>query len=251
MAARQSGVRLIELPLDCRPRDAQDANAVVSEVTRLLDQPIGGWKITFLYKPRQPPLIAPLFAANIFPSPARIPKAVTHALLAEPEIAFRVVHDLPPREASYKAADVAGAVVACPALELNDTRFDTRVRSLRAILDDPASVLSAHADHQTSGAFVVGDGRQDWEAVDFARQRVVLRCGKAVLVDRIGGHAFSDPFLPVVVLANTLRRQEGLKAGQVIATGSFSGFSAVSADTPIIAAFDGFGRAEAIFRSAA
>jgi 2-keto-4-pentenoate hydratase len=248
--ARRTGLRLSDLPEACRPRDAQEANAIVRAVTRLLDQPIGGWKIAFLYKPRQPPLIAPLFAANIFASPAVVPRSVTYALLAEPEIAFRLLHDLPPRDSRYQAAEVAEAVIACPALELNDTRFDTSARSLRSILDDPGSVLSAHADHQTSGAFVVGEGQTGWETADFAEQRVVLRCGESVLIDRIGGHAFSDPFLPVVVLANARRRQGGLKAGQVVAAGSFSGFSAVQADTPVIATFDGFGSAEATFSSA-
>ena len=148
------------------------------KVTRLLDQPIGGWKITFLYKPRQPPTTALLFAANIFPSPARIPKAVTHALLAEPEIAFsRGSRPATPRGILQGSrCRRRPCRMPCPAADY--MWFDTRVRSLRAILDDPASALSAHADHQTSGAFVVGDGRQDWEAVDFARQRVSCGAGR-------------------------------------------------------------------------
>jgi 2-keto-4-pentenoate hydratase len=248
--ARQNGISLDDLPQACRPRDAADANAIVREVTRQLDQPIGGWKITFLYKPRQPPLIAPLFAATIFPSPARLPPSVTQVRLAEPEIVFRLVHDLPPRQAHYRAAEVAEAVVACPALELNDTRFDTRTRSLRSILDNPESLLCAHADHQTSGAFVVGNARPDWEAVDFAEQGVVLRCGESILVNRMGGHAFVDPFPPVVVLANALRRQDGLKAGEIVATGSFSGFFAVFAKQPVVASFEGFNDVEATFDGA-
>ncbi|HET6235634.1 MAG TPA: hypothetical protein VFE41_11835 [Acetobacteraceae bacterium] len=70
-----------------------------------------------------------------------------------------------------------------------------------------------------------------------------------VLVDRIGGHALSDPFLPAVVLANMLRHQEGLKQGQILATGSFSGFFQVAADVPVTVEFNGFGTAEATFSS--
>ncbi len=51
--------------------------------------------------------------------------------------------------------------------------------------------------------------------------------------------------------ANAIVREVTLKVGQIIATGSFSGFSAVTADRPVVASFEGFGSAEATFRSAA
>jgi 2-keto-4-pentenoate hydratase len=117
------------------------------------------------------------------------------------------------------------------------------------MLDDRWMALEAHADHQTSGAFVVGEGNVDWEGFDFAALRVVMRCGTNVLVDTIGGHAFADPFLPVVVLANELRHSEGLRSGEVVATGSFSGFFRAEPDQPIVAEFHGFGTVTATFCS--
>ncbi|HET6235635.1 MAG TPA: hypothetical protein VFE41_11840 [Acetobacteraceae bacterium] len=72
------------------------------------------------------------------------------------------MHDLSARAAPYRPEEVAAALMACPALELNDTRFDTSHRTIRQILDNRATVLEAHADHQTSGAFVVGEPRADW-----------------------------------------------------------------------------------------
>lgn len=247
--ARQSGTKIRELPEDCRPQSTQDTNAIICEVTRRIDKPIGGWKITFLFRPREEPIIAPMFAENIFESPAHVPPTITHSLLIEPEIAFRVLNDLPPRTAPYRPEEVAEAVIACPALELNDTRFDTEHRTIRQILDNRATILEAHADHQTSGAFVVGTPRADWRSFDFAALPVVMRQEDTVLADRIGGHALSDPFLPAVVLANTLRRQEGLKQGQILATGSFSGFFPVAADRPVTVEFASFGSAEATFSS--
>ncbi len=247
--ARQTGKKIRELPDGCRPHSTADANAIIREVTRRLNKPIGGWKITFLFRPREEPIIAPMFAETIFESPARVPPAITHALLIEPEIAFRVLHDLPPRAAPYQPEEVAEAVVACPALELNDTRFDTAHRTIRQILDNRATILEAHADHQTSGAFVVGAPRADWRTFDFAAQPVVMRQGDNVLVDRVGGHALSDPFLPAVVLVNGLRRNDGVKTGQILATGSFSGFFPVAADRPVTVDFKGFGSAEATFSS--
>jgi 2-keto-4-pentenoate hydratase len=247
--ARRTGVPIRELPEACRPQSAADSNAIIREVTRQLDKPVGGWKITYLFRPGQVPIVAPLFAENILQSPAGVPPAITHSLLIEPEIAFRVTQDLPRRAAHYRPEEVAECVAACPALELNDTRFDTAHRTIRQILDNRATVLEAHADHQTSGAFVVGDPRTDWRSFDFAAQRVVMSQGDRVVVDRVGGHALSDPFLPVVVLTNILRHEGGLKQGQVVATGSFSGFFPVVADIPVTVDFIGFGGAQATFCS--
>lgn len=249
VAARQGGAPIRELPEACRPSNAADTNAIIQEVTRRLNKPIGGWKITFVFRPRQGPVIAPLFAENLFDSPARVPPSVTHSLLIEPEIAFRMLHDLPPRAAVYRPEEVAEAVVACPALELNDTRFDTGHRTIRQILDDRATVFEAHADHQTSGAFVTGAPISGWRDVDFASLHAVMRQGETVLVDTVGGHALSDPFIPVVVLANALRKHDGLRKGQIVATGSYSGFFPVVADSPVRVTFDGLGSAEATFVS--
>lgn len=247
--ARERGERIRELPVHCRPTNVAETNAVIREVTRRMNKPIGGWKITFVFRPRQGPVIAPLFAENLFDSPARVPPDVTHSLLIEPEIAFRVLQDLPPRAAVYRPEEVAEAVIACPALELNDTRFDTGHRTIRQILDDRNTVFEAHADHQTSGAFVTGAGVSTWRDIDYAALHAVMRQDERVIVDTVGGHALSDPFLPIVVLVNALRREDGLKRGQIVATGSFSGFFPVAADRPVQVTFEAIGTAEATFAS--
>ncbi len=48
-------------------------------------------------------------------------------------------------------------------------------------------------------------------------------------------------------MANQLRHGPGLKAGQVVATGSFSGFFPVEIDQEIVADFEGVGKAVATF----
>lgn len=247
--ARRTGKPFKELPPDSKPVNAEESNAIVNEVTRQLNEPIGGWKISFVYRPRERPVIAPLFKKNIFASPATIPPSVCHSLLAEPEVAFHVTQDLPPRQKLYRAEEVAAAVMACPALELNDTRFDTNHRTIRQMMDDRKIVFEAHADHQTCGAYVVGKGRPDWQDFDYPRVPVKMTCNGKTLVERTGGHAFSDPFLPTVVLANELRLRDGIKAGQILVTGSWAGFFPVEADHPVTVDFTGFGSASATFRS--
>ncbi len=251
VAARRTGHPMPPLPESCRPANAADVNAIVDAVTAELvandGETIGGWKIGFLYSPRQKPMICPLFHSRLFASPAPVPATVTAACLIEPEISFRLVRDLPARAAPYRADEVAAALVACPSLELIDTRFDTAHRSIRQMLDDRRTRLEAMADHNTTGAYVTADGRADWQDFDFAAMRVVMRTPKRVLVETVGGHAFSDPFLPCVVLANEMRHRAGLAAGQLLVTGSFSGFFPVEPGETVTAEFVGFGSAEATY----
>mgnify|MGYP003652381827 FL=1 len=223
----------------------------------LLGEPQGGWKISFLYKPRQPPWLTPLFASRILDAadgrPVDIPVSLTPSLCIEPEITFRVRHALPPRERPYRAAEVADAVVACPSFEVVDTRYDTSRRSIRQMIDGgqradgSLSIFELFADHQTSGAFVPGKGRDDWQDTDFREIRVTMTADGDEIVSSVGGHAFGDPFLPLVVLANILRRRDGLKAGHLLATGSFTGFFPVAANRCITADFAGFGTVSARF----
>jgi 2-keto-4-pentenoate hydratase len=249
--ARRTGRPIPALPEACRPRDTADVNAIVDAVTAELvdrgDETIGGWKIGFVYSPRQRPMICPLFRSRLFQSPAAVPLALVPSRRIEPEISFRLVQDLPPRGAPYRPAEVADALVACPSLELIDTRFDTTARSIRAMLDDKQTRLEAMADHNTTGAYVTGTPRADWQAFDFAALRAVMRTPDRTVVDTVGGHAFVDPFLPCVVLANEMRHRGGLKAGELLVTGSFSGFFEVAADEPVTVEFVGFGTAQATF----
>jgi 2-keto-4-pentenoate hydratase len=245
--ARRTGRRISALPPGCKPATAADANQIIDAISEQLDEAIAGWKITFLYKPREKPFRCPLFASRVFASPARIPQTLTPSLCIEPEVTFRLNRDLPPRDAVYRAEEVAAAVDACPSFEVVDTRFDTSNRTIRQMLNERASLIEAYADHITNGAFIVGEPRKDWRDIDFARMHVVMRKDDTVIVEAEGGHAFIDPFLPVVVMANELRHGPGLKAGQIVATGSFSGFFPVEVGQRITAEFAGLGQVEAMF----
>ena len=245
--ARRSGTRLRGLPASCVPATAADANAIVDAVTAQLDETTVGWKIAFMAMPRQVPFLCPMFASRVFASPARVPLSLTPSRRIEPEICFRLTRDFPPRKAAYRMEEIAEAVDACPALEIVDTRFDNELRPIRQMLDTRAGRIEAFADHITTGAYIVGASRSDWRAFDFAAMRAIMRTPSRIIVETVGGHALVDPFLPCVVLINLLRHREGAKTGQILVTGSFSGFFEVSADEPVTAEFDGFGSAQATF----
>jgi 2-keto-4-pentenoate hydratase len=245
--ARRTGKRIAELPAECRPVVAADSNAIANEITKQLGEEIAGWKITFLYKPREIPFQCHLFASRIFVSPAKIPVSMTPSLFIEPEITFRLLNDLPARSKLYRPEEVAAAVEACPSMEVVDTRFDTTERSIRQRLNERATMVEAYADHITNGAFIIGPGIKNWRDIDFGSIPMCMSADGKPIVETIGGHAFVDPFLPVVVLANQLRRGPGMKAGQVVATGSFSGFFPVEVGQLIVADFEGVGQAHATF----
>lgn len=257
--ARTSGVPIGRLPEDCRPASVADANAIGEAIFARLGEALGGWKISFLYKPRRPPWITPLSAARILDAGpdgsdgqvVEIPLSLTPSLCIEPEIAFRVTHDLPPRAALYRPDEVADAVIACPSFEVVDTRYDTARHSIRQMIDGAMPIFELFADHQTHGAFVPGAPVAGWQDIDFAATRVTMTAagddGSEEIVSSVGGHAFGDPFLPCVVLANAMRHRDGLKAGQLLATGSFTGFFPVEVGRTITAEFDGFGSVSARF----
>src|ERR1700737_1526948 len=154
--ARRTGKRVPALPPDCKPVTAADANAIIDEVTRLMGEPIAGWKISFLYKPREEAFRAPLFPSGVFPTPARVPLSLPSSLLIEPEITFRLTRDLPGRERLYRPEEVADAVEACASLEIVDTRFDTTNRTLQQMLDERASRVEPFPTHTTNGPFILG-----------------------------------------------------------------------------------------------
>ena len=245
--ARRTGVPIKELPAEIRPVVAADSNQIGAEVTKMLGAEIAGWKITFLYKPREVPFQHPIYKNLMFSSPAKVPVSLTPSRFIEPEITFRLTKDLPARDKLYTHEEVASAVDACPSMECVDTRFDTQHKTIRQRLNERATLVEAYADNQTNGAFVIGDPIKNWRDIDFGAVKVRMSADGKTIVETVGGHAFTDPFPPVVVLANYLRKGPGLKAGQVVATGSFSGFFPVELGQQIVTEFEGIGKATATF----
>ena len=108
LEARRTGRGIKGFPLECKPLTAEDANEIVDEVTRQLGEEIAGWKITFLYKPRERPFVPRFLARACCRSPARVPVAFAPSRFIEPEITFRLTRDVPPRAKLYRTAGDRG-----------------------------------------------------------------------------------------------------------------------------------------------
>ena len=118
--------------------------------------------------------------------------------------------------------------------------------TIRQRLDERATLVEAYADHQTNGAFIIGPGIKDWRDIDFGAER----CDERRRQDhrRDGRRTrFRRPVPAGRGAGEPATQWAGLKAGQVVATGSFSGFFPVEIGQQIVADFEGVGSAEAMF----
>jgi 2-keto-4-pentenoate hydratase len=95
-------------------------------------------------------------------------------------------------------------------------------------LTDPtkATKLSMVADLQMHGAFVYGPAVANWQSIDFLKEHVTLAVDGVVRVDRTGSNTSGDLMRLLPWLANEgATRTGGLKAGQWVTTGSWTGLS--------------------------
>jgi len=228
--ARRAGISLKEMLQDCRPASMCDALEIQDLATELLGEKVCGWKV---FTPPAGELArGGILGSLFFEDGAQIDPTVAPFLGIEAEIAFRLEADIPQRSKPYSRNDVAPLVSACPAIEIIHSRYiDFNVVTLHERV----------ADHFLNGGFVCGRTTRDWSSLDLAKAHLTLEINDIVVIEAIGGHPAGDPVLPVVDLANHFRTGQGLKAGQVVTTGSFSGLACVRPGQSIRATFNGLG----------
>ena len=212
-AWRDPTQKLQALPSVLLPADEAVAYAVQRRVLEALG-PIGGWKVG-ASGPDAPCNCAPMPAAGIHAGPARVHAAPGALRGIEAEIAFRLAADLPPREAPYGRAEVIAAIGACvPAIEVLDSRF---------VDPDAQDKLSLLADLNTHGGFVYGAPAANWQGIDFAKETVSVTVDGKPLKTATANPA-GDMIRLVQYLADTgARWAGGLRAGQYITCGSWTG----------------------------
>jgi 2-keto-4-pentenoate hydratase len=240
VAVREHRLLLAGLPPEVTPENTGDMQQIINEVSAHVDRPVGGWKVYTLYKPMNPPVFAPIY--DVFPNGSVVPADISPGRLIEPEIMFRVDRDFPARERHYEIDEIAGAVTAVVGFEVIGSRFSS----------DPSapgqgSLYGSLSDHLANGCIVVGDAVSGWRSVAFEDVHLTMYEGQRELISVIGCHPFDNPFLPVVVALNRLRRHHGARAGDVIVTNSSTSWFAVRAGTEIRAVYEGLGEVTASF----
>lgn len=129
---------------------------------------------------------------------------------AEAEIAFFLKDDLEGPGVT-EAAVLAATDRIAPCFEIVDSR----------IADWRIGIVDTVADNASCGVFVVGAARADPAAYDLAALRVTVRKNGGFLSEGLGSAVQGSPLASVAWLANTLGRYGvGLKAGDIILSGS-------------------------------
>jgi 2-keto-4-pentenoate hydratase len=184
-------------------------------IGELIGQAIGGWKCSVPNEARPLPL-APIYAPAIFRNSPCTVLATGTTVKIEPEVAFVLGRDLPQRGEPYSDAEIRDAI--------GETRLVLELIGSRYA--DPGAVDWAEqlADSiQNQGLFVgpLVKGAMDAGLDAFP---VTLRGPGGVLSKHDGRHGDGHPLRPVYWIANFLAaRNEGLRAGQIVTTGSYAG----------------------------
>ena len=232
--ARRTGQLLEALPV--APSSVAEAHAIQDRVAALFGEPVGAFKAGA--PPNQEPTRGLIYARTIRQSPARFAPAEVPHLGVEGEVAFRFTRDLGPSAEPYTREAVAAAVVALPTIEVVAGRFaDPRSRP----------TLEQLADCTINGGLVCGMELQDWSALDMKQLRVTLLVNGEPVLERNGSHPTGDPFGVAVALVNMMRATGGVRKGQIVTTGSWTGLMFLNAGDRCTVRFDTLGEVEVTF----
>jgi 2-keto-4-pentenoate hydratase len=215
LKARASGALLPGLPQESAPRTTEAAYAIQQRIMQALGD-IGGWKVG-APGPTAEPNCAPMPAAGMARSPAELRTSDFAAPFIESEIAFLFRTDLPSRETPYDAAEVSAAIASChPAIELVQSRFAD---------PEAAGALANLADLIRHGAFIYGEAIEGWQALDFASLAVTQTIEFGPTRHGIANPAGDMTRLMVWLANEGARWAGGLRAGQIVTCGSWTGMT--------------------------
>ncbi len=244
--ARQSG-GVIEPDGVVHPRDIDEAYAIQRKIVALSGAPSRGFKVGSTSAEAQrllgttEPGAGVLLAPFVYDSPARVPVVAAHCPAVEGEFAFRLGRDLPPRAAPYAMDEVAEAVAAVAgSIEVVGSRFAGGLAGKGRLL--------VTADCGANIALVTGPWHEDWRALDLKAHPVAMTVNGATRGSGTGARALGDPMNVLVWLANQQSREgRGLKAGEVVATGTCTGLDPVQPGDRVRADFASLGGVDIAF----
>lgn len=246
---RESGGVIDALPEALRPRDAAAGHAIQAALPAVAGRPVVGWKIAATSAAGQAhiqvdgPLAGRILDSFVHPVGATLGLAGNRMRVVEPEFAFRLGADLPPRAAPYGADEVLAAVASLhPAFELPDSRFAEFTRAGQAQLI---------ADDACCGRFAFGPAvTTDWRALDLAAHTVHATVHGADGTTRYsrdgqGRALLGDPRTALVWLANELSSLGiGLRAGDWASCGTCMVPLQILPGDRVVADYGSFGRIE-------
>jgi 2-keto-4-pentenoate hydratase len=207
--------------------------AIQAAVASGIGASVAGWKVG--YTQDATPVAAPLYGDATHPAGARLRLGPSGVSGIEVEIALRLRRDLPPRpDAPYGRDDILDASEAVLAgVEIVEGRFPREPRP---------PFLALLADNISNHAYVRGNDVKVAGGLDLAKLRVRLAIDGEAVHEGVGGHASGDPLIPVIDYANRpCDLLGGMKAGQIVTTGTLSGCPLIEGECRIEASIEGLG----------
>lgn len=237
--ARRLG-HTISAERDDLPTTKAEAYEVQQRVIALSGLPTCGFKVGSTSKEAQrhlntdEPGASVLLTPFVHDSPARIGLVADQMPAVEGEFAYRLGRDLPPRDDPYTIADVTAAIDGIAgAIEVVRTRFSGGLLGKGRFLTT--------ADCGVNIALAVGP----WTAFDGRDVRdhsVSVTVNDEPKGHGTGSRALGDPLNVMHWLANHLSAQgTGLRAGDIVATGTCTGLDPVKAGDQVRADFGDLG----------
>lgn len=243
----RAGTKLGNLDASVRPRDRTEGYAIQAAIESYSNGGLFGWKIAATSEAGQKhinvdgPMAGRILPDTVIPDGGTASMTGNEMRVAEPEFAFRMRADLPPRASPYSVREVVDSVGTLhPAIEIPDSRFKDFVS---------AGAAQIIADNACAHLFVLGPPTtSDWRGLDLVEEKPVI----ALRGKRYVGHGknvLGDPLIALTWLANELR-QLGLtlRAGEVVTTGTCHPPLPIEAGDLLQADFGSIGKVSVAFR---
>lgn len=238
----QRGSRIEELAAEIRPAALAEGWAAQQRLAAHAGARYG-WKIAATSQAGQAhigvtaPLPGPLFERFRHEPGDVLPSADMHMRVVEAEFAFRMARDVP---AGATAESVVDAVAALHlAVEVPDSRFR---------VFDAVGGPSLLADAACAGRFVLGPAVPDWRDDDLAERPTLLEINGVAAAQGRGASVLGDPRRALAWLAGELARLgPGLRAGDIVTTGTTSVPPHVGPGDEVRASFGDYGEVRLAF----
>lgn len=235
VAARQAGQPGSRMPEAIRPATSDEAFDIQEAVTKQLGLAIGGWKC--LLPPPDKVVSAPIYAENIKTDQYAVN---TVSAAAEPEIAFVVGKDLPPKDIPYTEDDIKDAI--------KEVRLVLEMLGSRYQHPSECTQNELLADRLQNQGMVIGPVIAQPFDQTLSQFQITLRNEQGEIASFQGKHPNQHPFPPFAWLVNFLNtRGMGLKAGQIVTTGSYAGVIHAPVNVPLTFQFGDLGELKVTF----
>ena len=208
------------------PASFEAAEAMQAEVAVRLDAEVAGWKVG-MAPDGERAVAAPLFRHLILPEGGAYARGEATFLAIEVEIGFRLQAD----QGTGDVEDALGAAFV-----------DIEIVRSRFVEGPGAPYLSFLADNIGNGGYAVGPEQPDWRALDLSRLRCRVWKDDALVHDALGGHPQGHPLAPLTAhRPRPIDRLGGIRAGQIVTTGTLCGVMRIDRPCAIRAEVEGFG----------